>query len=125
MREEQPTANIELSELLARVENFYKGGYRLVLVTCTKIEKDYEITYSFDKDFKFQNLRITITQETELPSISGIYWGAFIYENEIHDLFGINVKGMNIDYKGHLYKTSVKYPFSVDTKKEVEPCQSK
>ena len=42
-----------------------------------------------------------------------MYWGAFIYENEMHDLFGIPVRGMNIDYKGTLIRTAVRYPFGM------------
>jgi ech hydrogenase subunit D len=125
MIEEQPKTRIELKDLLERAEKFFKEGYRLVLVTCTKIEDDYEITYSFDKDYSFQSLRMTIAAGTEIPSISSIYWGAFIFENEIHDLFGIKVNGMNVDYKGNLYKTAIPHPFSVDSLKEVESCQSK
>jgi len=125
MIEEQPKTKIEVKDLLERVEKFFKDGFRLTIVTCTKIEGNYELTYSFDKDYSFQSIRMTIPAGKDIPSISGIYWGAFIYENEIHDLFGIKVNGMNVDYKGNLYKTAIKYPFSVDTTKEVDPCQSK
>jgi len=41
-----------------------------------------------------------------------MYWNSFIYENEMHDLFGIPVRGMNIDFKGTFIRTAVKYPFS-------------
>jgi ech hydrogenase subunit D len=41
-----------------------------------------------------------------------MYWNSFIYENEMHDLFGIQVRGMNIDFKGTLIRTAVKFPFS-------------
>jgi ech hydrogenase subunit D len=34
-----------------------------------------------------------------------------LYENEIHDLFGVPVDGLTIDFKGNFYKTAVKYPF--------------
>ena len=66
----------------------------------------------FDKDYHFENIRITIPGDTEVPSISGMYWNSFIYENEMHDLFGIQVRGMNIDFKGTLIRTAVKFPFS-------------
>ncbi len=89
-----------------------------------RVEEGYEINYSFDKDYKFQTLRILVKQDTVVPSISSVYWGAFIYENEIHDLFGITVAGMNIDFKGTFYKTMVKYPFSIPTFKEDNPCQN-
>jgi ech hydrogenase subunit D len=116
---------IDIHELITRVGQMKNEGNRLVQIGCTGVEEGYEINYSFDKDYKFQNLRILVKQDTVVPSISGVYWGAFIYENEIHDLFGITVAGMNIDFKGTLYKTSVKYPFSILTFKEDNPCLNK
>ena len=109
--EEQTTTQIDVGKLIGRVEQFRSGGYRLVQINATKVGDLYEINYSFDKDYKFENIRITIPIEIEVPSISGMYWGAFIYENEMHDLFGIQVKGINIDYKGNLIKTTIRYPF--------------
>jgi ech hydrogenase subunit D len=123
--EEQTIIPIDVSELVSHVEKMKKEGNRLVQIGCTGVEEGYEINYSFDKDYKFQNLRILVKQDTVVPSISGVYWGAFIYENEIHDLFGITIAGMNIDFKGTLYKTTVKYPFSIPTFKEDDPCQNK
>ena len=109
--EEQTTTPIDVGKLIGRVEQFRSGGYRLVQINATKVGDLYEINYSFDKDYTFENIRITIPIEIEVPSISGMYWGAFIYENEMHDLFGIQVKGINIDYKGNLIKTTIRYPF--------------
>ncbi len=60
-------------------------------------------TTDFDKEYRFENLRLVLQEGGTLPSISAVYFGAFIYENEIHDLFGIMVTGMNIDFKGTLY----------------------
>ncbi len=109
----QETVPVEVGKLIGKVEEFRDGGYRLVQINCSKVGDVYEINYSFDKDYEFRNLRITVTADTEIPSISGMYWGAFIYENEMHDLFGIRVRGMNIDFKGHLFTTAVKFPFSI------------
>lgn len=116
--EDQPTTVIDRDHLIGRVEVFRKQGYRLVQVGCTKIEERYEINYSFDLNYQFRNLRIVVDQEAEIPSISGIYWGAFIYENEMHDLFGIRVVGMNIDFGGTLIRTAKKNPFANPTFKE-------
>src|SRR4030042_3298729 len=107
------TVPVEVGKLIGKVEEFRDGGYRLVQINCSKVGDVYEINYSFDKDYEFRNLRITVTAETEIPSISGMYWGAFIYENEMHDLFGIRVRGMNIDFKGHLFTTAGNFPFSI------------
>ena len=49
-----------------------------------------ELTYSFDLDSRLSNLRLLLPAvETHLPSISSIYGCAVLYENEIHDLFGV------------------------------------
>ena len=53
--------------------------------------------------------------QPELPSISPFYWSAFLYENEMHDLFGITVKGMALDFQGHLYTTLVPTPYVTRT----------
>ena len=108
----QTTTIIDVGKLVGSVEQFRNEGYRLVQIGCTKVGDLYEINYSFDKDYHFENIRIIIAADTEVPSISGMYWNSFIYENEMHDLFGIQVRGMNIDFKGTLIRTAVKFPFS-------------
>ncbi len=123
--DKQTTTRIDVGKLIGSVERFRNEGYRLVQIGCTKIGDLYEVNYSFDKDYHFENIRITLAGDTEVPSISGMYWNAFIFENEIHDLFGISIKGINIDYKGNLYKTTIKYPFTGGALKEVDSCQSK
>jgi len=116
--EEQTTTEIDISELLPKVEEYRAGGYRLVQMGSTATGDAYEINYSFDKDYTFENLRITVQEGEEVPSITGIFWGAFIYENEIHDLFGINITGINVDYKGNFYKLAE--PFVYRNKVKVE-----
>jgi ech hydrogenase subunit D len=113
MGEEQNIKTIEVDELLNRVAEIYKQGYRLVQMGCTKL-KYFELNYSFDKDLKFTNLRLNILPGFEVNSITSIYEGAFLYENEIHDLFGVKFRHINIDYNGTLYKTAVKTPFDCD-----------
>ncbi|KLK89029.1 NADH dehydrogenase [Methanoculleus sediminis] len=113
VKEEQTIIDVALENLTSEVERVHADGYRLVQIGCTDIDGSYEVNYSFDKGYQFKNLRLTIGPETEVPSISGIYWGAFVYENEMHDLFGIPVTGINIDFKGTFIKTAEKYPFSV------------
>lgn len=109
--EEQLIKEITVDSLLDEVKKKSDDGYRLVQIGCTRIEDAFEINYSFEKDYRFENLRVTIGEDVRMPSISDIYWGSFIYENEMHDLYGIGVDGMNIDFKGNLIRTSVPHPF--------------
>jgi ech hydrogenase subunit D len=123
----EPSAIIPIStaEVVQKAEQEKKDGCRLVLMSCTKIDDIFEVIYSYEKDLRLKNYRITVKQSDEIPSISGIYWGSFVYENEMNDLFGLNVTGINIDFKGHFFQTSVKHPFSVTITKEDDACQNR
>ena len=62
-----------------------------------------------------KNIRISLdAQRPELQSITAIFWPAFIYENEMHDLFGIKFKNMAMDYGGHFFKIAEKTPWNPD-----------
>jgi len=121
--EEQPIKKVEPGGLLADVALFYTQGYRLVHICCTRLADDsFELTYAFDKDYKLHNLRITVNRETEIPSITQVYGGAFLYENEINELFGVKIKGINLDFGGHLYKKKIAFPFSMKMAKVDATC---
>ncbi|MDD3180393.1 MAG: NADH-quinone oxidoreductase subunit C [Opitutaceae bacterium] len=114
MIESQPTEIVTLDRLKDAVRIKWAAHARLVQIGCTKTAEDqYEINYSFDENLKFSNLRIVVNPATDrVPSISDIYWNAFFYENEVHDLFGITIEGMAIDFKGNFYRMAVKHPFA-------------
>ena len=108
---EQPVIMVEPESLIPAVRERCEGGWRLVQIGCAKVGDLYEITYSFDRDLRMEHLRIIIGPDTEISSISIIYLAAFVYENEIADLYGIPIQGIAIDYKGNFIKTSVPHPF--------------
>jgi ech hydrogenase subunit D len=111
--EEQEIVTIGKEDLLSKAQALMNDGYRLVQIGCTKLADHFQIDYSFDKDYKFYNLRIELPLiNPELPSISAICLPAFLYENEIHDLFGINVTNISIDFKGKFYRLEKEAPFS-------------
>jgi ech hydrogenase subunit D len=114
MSEPQEIIPIEKDALLGAVSDLFAQGYRMVQIGCTTLENAYELNYSFDKDYHFKNLRVTAKTGDEIKSISVIYPNAFLYENEIHDLFGITIKNMSVDYKGAFYRTAIKTPFSIE-----------
>jgi ech hydrogenase subunit D len=125
MSEPQEIMPIGKNDLVGRVAQLFAEGYRLVQIGCSTLQSAYEINYSFDKDYRFKNLRITVAPHEEVPSISVIYPNAFLYENEIHDLFGLVIKNIAIDYHGALYRTAIKTPFSTEHVKVPEPPKQK
>jgi ech hydrogenase subunit D len=54
-----------------------------------------------------------------------IYPNAFLYENEIHDLFGVGITHIAVDYRGTLYRTALGTPFSIDNVKLTEAPKQK
>jgi ech hydrogenase subunit D len=113
MSDEQTYLSLPPDALLAKVRELRGQGWRLVQIGATPLGETIELNYSFDLAGKFLNLRLSLPAATaHVPSISSIYWCAFIYENEMHDLFRVQVEGIVVDYKGKFYKTTVPYPFS-------------
>jgi ech hydrogenase subunit D len=125
MSEPQENTPIGKNDLVGMVAQLFAEGYRLVQIGCTTLPGAYELNYSFDKDYRFRNLRVTAAPGEEVPSVSVIYPNAFLYENEIHDLFGVVIRNINIDYGGTLYRTAIKVPFSVENIKFSEPPKPK
>ena len=87
------------------------NGYHLMQQCATRIPEGYELIYSFGKYLEVKQLKITLPEDQEISSITSIYPCAFVYENEMHDLFGVNIKMINIDFEGKLYRTAIKTPF--------------
>ena len=104
---------ITFDTLLEKVRAKKAQNYRLVQISATQLPGQIELTYSFDLNSQLSNLRLSLPGEApQLPSISSIYLCAILYENEIHDLFGVRVEGMAIDFKGKFYRTAIKFPFA-------------
>ncbi|MGD0767059.1 MAG: NADH-quinone oxidoreductase subunit C [Tepidisphaeraceae bacterium] len=99
--------------LLEKVRALRDQGYRLVQIGAARLPESMELTYSFDLENRLANLRLNLPlAQPRLPSICSIYKCVLLYENEIHDLFDIQVDGMAVDFHGNLYKTAIKHPFA-------------
>ncbi len=119
---QQQIIEITPAELIEKVSAMKAQGQRLVQICCSKLPDHLEVAYSFDKDFAFLSYRLTLADtSTPVPSISKIYGNSFHYENEIHDLYGVEVKGISIDFKGNFYRTALKTPFNCAPEGEVKP----
>lgn len=105
---------IDLKELLNVTYEMKENSYRLIQICCTSIKENYILNYSFGKNYDFVNYKITISINDEVPSISSMFKPAFLYENEMKDLFGIKINHINIDYDGHLYDLEKKTPYKIN-----------
>ena len=104
---------------LAQASAYRDGGWRLALINATAVlptdeleSGAFDISWSFAKGGELEHLRQRVRPGEEVPSISGLFGGAFLFENELRELFGIDVTGIAVDLQGQLYQTAERVPFS-------------
>ena len=121
---------VGIDELLAHVQALKGAGARFVQMHAERNVDDdtYRLVYTFinvraaqehiaqDGSYAIENLVVEgIDQYQEIPSISSYYPAVFPFENEVHDLFGLAIIDMQIDFKGFFYQVSTAEPMSVIT----------
>ena len=121
---------VGIDELLSHVQALKGVGARFVQMHAERNVDDgsYRLVYTFinvraaqeqiaqDGSYAFENLLVEgIDQYQEIPSISSYYPAVFPFENEAHDLFGLAITDMQIDFKGFFYQVSTAEPMSVIT----------
>ena len=93
------------------VLRFRMDGWRVVQICAARLAEGYELSYSFGKEYDMRTLRLTVGEEETVPSITQIYPGAFLQENEMAELFGVRVTDMSQDYHQRLYRIARETPF--------------
>ena len=121
---------VGIDELLSHVQALKGVGARFVQMHAERCVDDgsYRLVYTFinvraaqehiaqDGSYAIENLVVEgIDQYQEIPSISSYYPAVFPFENEAHDLFGLAITDMQIDFKGFFYQVSTAEPMSVIT----------
>ncbi len=98
---------LALDKLIDTCKEYKEQGYRLDQLL-PKLERDDSITlvYTFVKDDDIINFKIggIVKNETVVPSVTELYIAAFVFENEAHELYGVNIEGNVLDFKGNFYK---------------------
>lgn len=121
---------VGIDELLPHVQALKGAGARFVQMHAERCVDDgsYRLVYTFinvraaqeqiaqDGSYAIENLVVEgIDQYQEIPSISSYYPAVFPFENEAHDLFGLAITDMQIDFKGFFYQVSTAEPMSAIT----------
>ena len=121
---------VGIDELLSHVQALKGAGARFVQMHAERCVDDgsYRLVYTFinvraaqeqiarDGNYAIENLVVEgIDQYQDIPSIGSYYPAVFPFENEAHDLFGLAITDMQIDFKGFFYQVSTAEPMSVIT----------
>lgn len=121
---------VGIDELLPHVQALKGVGAHFVQMHAERNVDDgtYRLVYTFinvraaqeqiaqDGSYAIENLVVEgIDRYQEIPSVSSYYPAVFPFENEAHDLFGLAITDMQIDFKGFFYQVSTAEPMSVIT----------
>ncbi|MCI8469735.1 MAG: NADH-quinone oxidoreductase subunit C [Eggerthellaceae bacterium] len=89
-------------------------GWRYVQTLAVNAEDGVDLIYTYMKDGLLENLVVPLVPHgSSMPSITDVYLAAFVFENEIHDLFGITFTDLAIDFGGNFYRVAVSEPMTV------------
>ena len=103
-----------LDDITRVKEEKLADGWRAVQVLCTNCEDGIEIVYTYAKANVLENYIVHgVTKDDTVPSITDAFIGMFPFENEAHDLFGVNVEGIAIDFGGKFYDLATPEPMTV------------
>lgn len=104
---------LALDKLVDTCKEYKEKGYRLDQIL-PKLERDDSITliYTFVMGEEIVNFKIDgiVKHETVVPSVTELFISVFVFENEAHELFGVEIEGNVLDFKGNFYK----FPENVD-----------
>lgn len=105
---------LTVEELPALAAAKKADGWRFVQILAVNTEEGIDLIYSFMKDNLLENREIKAVQsDAVVPSITDQFLEAFVFENETHDLFGVNIQGIAIDFGGNFYALAQKEPMTI------------
>lgn len=109
---------IPLGELLGRVQSLKYQGMRFIQMCAETTATGIDLIYTFYDETCDNALNLCvygIDKSSEVPSIQGLYFAAFSYENETHDLYGVRFINMKLDFGGNFFNVASEEPMTVIT----------
>lgn len=108
--------DVQVDQIIEVVGSYREQGYRFVQLCATTLEDSCELLYTFIApdavDGALLGINVNVPDGMPVPSITEFYPAAFVFENETHDLFGIDIYGINLDFHGEFYKMTEKFPMN-------------
>jgi len=92
------------SEIFLKINELKQQNARFLTITARDIGENIEILYQFEKGEDVINLRLETPKTEVLTSITPVYPAAFLAENELQDLFNLQISGIVVDLGGKSLK---------------------
>lgn len=110
--------DVPLGDLLERVQTFKHEGIRFVQMCAETTEAGVDLLYTFYDETADHAINLCvygIDEQSRVPSIQGLYFASFSYENETHDLYGVRFVNMELDFGGHFFNLAATEPMTIIT----------
>ena len=111
---DQSFSILDAKDVKSFAQNRKADGWRYVQTLAVNTESGIDVVYSFMKGASLENHTVKAVGKGEvLDSITDSYLEAFVWENEIHDLFGVSFRDIAIDFEGTFYAVAQAEPMTV------------
>ena len=97
----EPVARASLTDAVAARA---QQGWRLITASAVPLEAGHRVLYHFERGDELEHLSVELGAGEAIPSIASAYPGSFLVENEMRELQGVEISGLEIDYHGRLYR---------------------
>ncbi len=106
--------DLELSDIKTVAADMKERGFRYAQMLAVNLDEGVDLQYSYVKGSDLLIYTVpNVAKGTKVPSVSDIFLEAFVFENETHDLFGVEIEGIAIDFGGNFYAVAQKEPMTI------------
>ncbi len=106
-------ASLDAAELPLWARARKAKGWRFVQMCARAAGEGAELLYTLRRGSELEQRLVAVPDpDAGVPSVTGEYLAAFVFENEAHDLFGVRIDGMAIDFHGKFYRLAEKAPMA-------------
>lgn len=95
---------VALTSVVEAVAARARDGWRLITASAVPLEVGHRVLYHFERADRLEHLSVQLGPGEAIPSVGSVYPGAFLVENEMRELHGVEISGLEIDYNGRLYR---------------------
>ena len=99
---------IDKAELIPTVQGLLDEKARFGTATCLDLGDKFEIIYHFapqESGEPLKHIRVKIAKDDTIPSISSMYLCAALIENEIQELFNVQISDIALDWQKRFFRS--------------------
>lgn len=99
---------IDKAELISTVQGLLDEKARFGTATCLDLGDKFEIIYHFapqESGEPLKHIRVKIAKDDTIPSISSMYLCAALIENEIQELFNVQISDIALDWQKRFFRS--------------------